>query len=49
LIICWNPDLRIGCPSLEESQWAMDLWGAHVGRLLEEVSQDRPMNLKIVA
>jgi hypothetical protein len=34
---------------LAERQAALDLWGAHVGRLLEEVSQDRRMDLKIVA
>jgi hypothetical protein len=33
---------------LAERQAALDLWGAHVGRLLEEVSQDRRMDLKIV-
>jgi integrase len=32
-----------------ERRVALDLWGAHIGQLLEEKSQDRRMNLKIVA
>jgi integrase len=32
-----------------ERRRALDLWGAHIGQLLEEKSQDRRMDLKIVA
>ena len=32
-----------------ERRVALDLWGAHIGQLLEEKSQDRRMDLKIVA
>jgi integrase len=34
---------------LVERRVALDLWGAHIGALLGEISQDRRMNLKIVA
>jgi integrase len=34
---------------LAERQAALDLWGAHVGQLLEEISHDHRMDLKIVA
>ena len=34
---------------LAERQAALDLWGAHIGQLLREISQDRRMDLKIVA
>ena len=34
---------------LPERQAALDLWGAHIGQLLEEISHDRRMDLKIVA
>ena len=34
---------------LAERQAALDLWGAHVGQLLGEISHDRRMDLKIVA
>ena len=34
---------------LAERQVALDLWGAHIGQLLGEISQDRRMDLKIVA
>ncbi len=33
---------------LVERRAALDLWGAHIGALLGEISQDRRMNLKIV-
>jgi integrase len=32
-----------------ERRQALELWGAHIGQLLEEKSQDRRMDLKIVA
>ena len=34
---------------LAERQAALDLWGAHIGQLLGEISHDRRMDLKIVA
>jgi integrase len=34
---------------LVERRAALDLWGTHIGALLGEISQDRRMNLKIVA
>jgi integrase len=34
---------------LTERQAALDLWGAHIGQLLGEISHDRRMDLKIVA
>ena len=34
---------------LPERQAALDLWGAHIGQLLGEISHDRRMDLKIVA
>ena len=34
---------------LAERQAALDLWGAHIGQVLGEISQDRRMDLKIVA
>src|SRR5271168_4614358 len=34
---------------LAERRAALDLWGAHVGGLLEEISHDRRIDLKIVA
>jgi integrase len=34
---------------LVERQVALDLWGAHIGQLLGEISHDRRMDLKIVA
>jgi integrase len=34
---------------LGERQAALDLWGAHIGQLLEDISHNRGMNLKIVA
>jgi integrase len=34
---------------LAERQAALDLWGAHIGELLGEISHDRRMDLKIVA
>ena len=34
---------------LSERREALDLWGAHIGQLLEEKSQNRRMDLKIVA
>jgi integrase len=34
---------------LAEREAALDLWGAHVGQLLGEISHDRRMDLKIVA
>ena len=33
---------------LAERQAALDLWGAHIGQLLGEISHDRRMDLKIV-
>ena len=34
---------------LAERQAALDLWGAHIGRLLGEISHDRRVDLKFVA
>ena len=34
---------------LAERRAALDLWGAHIGQLLGEISHDRRMDLKIVA
>ena len=34
---------------LAEREAALDLWGAHIGQLLGEISHDRRMDLKIVA
>jgi hypothetical protein len=34
---------------LAERQAALDLWGAHIGQLLGEISHGRRMDLKIVA
>jgi integrase len=34
---------------LAERRTALDLWGAHIGQLLGEISQDRRTDLKIVA
>jgi hypothetical protein len=34
---------------LSERRQALDLWGAHVGELLEGKSQERRINLKFVA
>jgi integrase len=34
---------------LAERQAALDLWGAHIGQLLAEISHDRRMDLKVVA
>jgi integrase len=34
---------------LAERRAALDLWGAHVGRLIGEISDDRRMDIKIVA
>jgi integrase len=34
---------------LAERQVALDLWGAHIGQILGEISHDRRMDLKIVA
>ncbi len=34
---------------LAERQAALDLWGAHIGQLLGEISHDRRIDLKIVA
>ena len=34
---------------LAESRAALDLWGAHIGQLLAEISHDRRMDLKVVA
>src|SRR5271166_4371130 len=34
---------------LPERQAALDLWGAHIGQLLEKKSHDRRMDLKVVA
>jgi integrase len=34
---------------LAERQVALDLWGAHIGQLLGEISHDRRMDLRIVA
>ena len=34
---------------LAERQAALNLWGAHIGQLLGEISHDRRMDLKIVA
>ena len=34
---------------LAERRAALDLWGAHIGQLLAEISHDRRMDLKIVA
>jgi len=34
---------------LPERQAALDLWGAHIGQLLGEISHDRRIDLKIVA
>src|SRR6202023_853691 len=34
---------------LAERRAALDLWGAHIGQLLGEISHDRQMDLKIVA
>jgi hypothetical protein len=34
---------------LPERQAALDLWGAHIGQLLGEISHDSRIDLKIVA
>ena len=34
---------------LAERRAALDLWGAHIGQLLAEISHDRRMDLKVVA
>jgi integrase len=34
---------------LAERRTALDLWGAHIGKLLAEISQDRRMDLRVVA
>jgi integrase len=34
---------------LADRQKALDLWGAHIGQLLEEISHDRRIGLRIVA
>ena len=34
---------------LAERRTALDLWGAHIGQLLAEISHDRRMDLKVVA
>jgi integrase len=34
---------------LAERRAALDLWGAHIGQVLGEISQDRRINLKVVA
>jgi hypothetical protein len=34
---------------LTERQAGLDLWGGHIGQLLEEISNDSQMDLKIVA